>query len=64
MKFFKKLVGDNIYLSPRNVDEEVIQKCTEWLNDFETTDYVPSEKVKEYSDALRDKVSGANTNLK
>ncbi len=39
MKFFKKLVGDNIYLSPRSVDEEVIQKCTEWLNDFETTDY-------------------------
>lgn len=39
MKFFKKLVGDNIYLSPRNVDEEVIEKCVEWLNDFETTDY-------------------------
>ena len=39
MKFFKKLVGDNIYLSPRNVDEEVIEKITEWLNDFETTDY-------------------------
>ena len=39
MKFFKKLVGDNIYLSPRSVDEEVIEKFTEWLNDFETTDY-------------------------
>ena len=39
MKFFKKLVGDNLYLSPRNADEEVIEKITEWLNDFETTDY-------------------------
>ena len=40
MKFFKKLVGDNIYLSSRNFDDEVIEKFTEWLNDFETTDYV------------------------
>ena len=40
MKFFKKLVGDNIYLSPRNVDEEVVEKFTEWLNDLETTDYI------------------------
>ena len=31
---------------------------------FGTTDYVPSEKVKEYSDTLRGKVSGANTTLK
>ena len=40
MKFFKKLVGDNVYLSPRSVDEEVIEKFAEWLNDFETTDYI------------------------
>jgi len=40
MRFFKKLVGENIYLSPRSVDEEVIEKFTEWLNDFETTDYI------------------------
>lgn len=39
MKFFKKLVGDNLYLSPQNADEEIIEKFTEWLNDFETTDY-------------------------
>ena len=39
MKFFKKLVGDNIYLSPPSTAEEVIEKFTEWLNDFETTDY-------------------------
>lgn len=40
MRFFKKLVGDNLYLSPRNVDEEVVEKFTEWLNDFDTTDYI------------------------
>ena len=31
---------------------------------YGTTDYTPSERVKEYSDTLRDKVSGANTTLK
>ena len=40
MKFFKKLVGDNIYLSPQSVDEEIIEKFTEWLNDFNITDYI------------------------
>lgn len=37
MKYFKKLLGDNIYLSPRNIED--VEKYTEWLNDFETTDY-------------------------
>ena len=53
MKYFKKLVGDNIYLSPRNTED--IEKFTEWLNDFETTDYIGRsgaimtiEKEKEY----------------
>ncbi len=40
MKYFKKLVGDNIYLSPRNVED--YEKFTEWMNDFETTDYIGS----------------------
>lgn len=39
MKLFKKLVGDNIYLSPQSADEEIIEKFTEWLNDFNVTDY-------------------------
>lgn len=30
MKYFKKLIGDRIYLSPRN--NEDIEKFTEWLN--------------------------------
>lgn len=38
MKYFKKLVGDRIYLSPRNIED--VEKFTEWLNDFETTDYI------------------------
>lgn len=38
MKYFKKLIGDRIYLSPRNSED--VEIFTEWLNDFETTDYV------------------------
>ena len=40
MKLFKKLLGENIYLSPRNIDEEVIEQFTEWLNEFEITDCI------------------------
>lgn len=53
MKYFKKLVGDNIYLSPRRTED--VEKYVEWLNDFETTDYLGRssaimtlEKEKEY----------------
>ena len=38
MKYFKKLVGERIYLSPRSTEDAEI--FTEWLNDFETTDYL------------------------
>ena len=38
MRYFKKLVGDRIYLSPRNSED--VEIFTEWLNDFETTDYI------------------------
>lgn len=38
MRYFKKLVGDRIYLSPRNAEDT--EKFTEWLNDFNVTDYV------------------------
>lgn len=37
MKYFKKLVGERIYLSPRNSED--VEIFTDWLNDFETTDY-------------------------
>jgi RimJ/RimL family protein N-acetyltransferase len=38
MKYFKKLLGDRIYLSPRNSEDTEI--FTQWLNDFKTTDYL------------------------
>ena len=60
MKYFKKLIGERIYLSPRNNDE--IEKFTEWLNDFETTDYIGRsayitilESVKKYFEENKDK---------
>ena len=37
MKYFKKLVGEKIYLSPRSIED--VEKFTEWMNDFEITDY-------------------------
>lgn len=37
MKYFKKLIGEKIYLSPMN--EEDAEKFVEWLNDFQVTDY-------------------------
>lgn len=37
MRYFKKLIGERIYLSPRSLED--VEKYTEWLNDFETTDY-------------------------
>ena len=36
MKYFKKLVGENIYLSPLNMEDA--EKYVEWLNDFKVTD--------------------------
>ena len=39
MNYYKKLVGDRIYLSPKSVSDESISKFTEWMNDFEVTDY-------------------------
>lgn len=36
MKYFPKIVGENIYLSPMNVDDAEIY--VRWLNDFKVTD--------------------------
>ena len=38
MKYFKKLVGDRIYLSPKSIEDAEI--FVEWMNDFATTDYL------------------------
>ena len=46
MKYCKKLVGDRIYLSPRGASDEEIEKFTEWMNDFQVTDYInKSEQI-------------------
>ena len=37
MMYFKKLVGERIYLSPKSIED--VEKYTEWMNDFEVTDY-------------------------
>ncbi len=44
--YFKKLVGEHIYLSPISVED--VEKYTEWMNDFETTDYI-GESCKIYT---------------
>ena len=52
-EYFKKLVGDRIYLSPRRVEDFEI--FTKWMNDFNVTDYIRGsskvmtlEEEKEY----------------
>lgn len=40
MKYFKKIIGDRIYLSPKSVFDEDIERYTKWMNDFEVTDYI------------------------
>ncbi len=40
MKYFKKIVGERIYLSPKTVYDEDIEKFTKWMNDFSVTDYL------------------------
>ena len=44
--YLKKLVGENIYLSPISVED--VENYTNWLNDFETTDYI-AQSTKIYS---------------
>ena len=33
-------IGERIYLSPKGTSEEEIHKFTEWMNDFQITDYL------------------------
>lgn len=40
MQYFKKLVGDRIFLSPVGTSNEEVEKFTEWMNDFKVTDYI------------------------
>lgn len=38
MKYYKKIVGDRIYLSPRNAED--YEAFAEWLNDPQVADYI------------------------
>lgn len=40
MKYYKKLIGDRIYLSPLNIEDA--EKYVEWFCDFRTTDGIGS----------------------
>ena len=42
MKYFKKLEGERIYLSPMNIED--VEKYVKWLSDFRTTDGVGQSK--------------------
>jgi len=43
MKYFKKITGERVYLSPMNVEDANI--FTKWMNDFKVTDGVGNSKV-------------------
>jgi RimJ/RimL family protein N-acetyltransferase len=38
MKYFKKIVGENVYLSPMNTDD--VEIYTKWLNDYDVSGYL------------------------
>lgn len=59
MKYFKKLVGERIYLSPRN--NENVEQFTEWLNDFNTTDYIGRSGATVTLDMEKEYLSRVNT---
>lgn len=40
MSYYKELIGDRIYLSPKGISDDELGKFTEWMNDFDTTDYI------------------------
>ena len=70
MHYYKKLIGERIYLSPKSCDEEDIIKFTSWMNDFEVTDYINGscklfsyDSEKEYISTSAKKSSPGNFNI-
>ncbi len=70
MQYYKKIVGDRVYLSPKSVTEEDIIKFTSWMNDFEVTDYINGscklisyDSEKEYISTAAKKTSPGNFNI-
>ena len=62
MKYFKKLVGERIYLSPRNTDDAEI--FTNWMNDFEVTDYTGRSATIMTLDAEKKYLESKNMDLR
>ena len=58
MKYFKKLVGEHIYLSPRNAED--VEKYTQWLNDFNTSDYIGKSSYITTLEGEREFLENAN----
>lgn len=70
MKYFKKLVGDRIYLSPKGTSEEELKCFTKWMNDFQITDYTGRSSFlttlnseKEYLEKLSTNTNSKNFNI-
>lgn len=70
MKNFKKIIGDRIYLSPMGISDEEVEKYTEWLNDFQVTDYIGRsalittlESEKEYLEKSTKSQNSARFNI-
>ena len=37
MSYYKKILGENVYLSPATFED--VEAYTKWMNDFNITDY-------------------------
>lgn len=50
--YYKKLVGENVYLSPMNPDD--VEKFLVWLSDMDVTDYIGNtHRVQNYENEKR-----------
>ena len=65
MKYFKKIVGERVYLSPMNIED--VEKYVEWLSDFKVTDGTGKSGLlytinteKEYMEKMTKKENAAN----
>ena len=58
MRYFKKLVGERIYLSPMNIEDA--EKYIEWFSDFRTTDGIGSSSKLMTIEAEREWIESNN----
>ena len=62
MQYLKKIVGERIYLSPKGSSEEEIEKFTEWMNDFQITDYTNKSSALITLNGEREYLEGVSKN--